>query len=417
MTTELMPKLDSRADATSPLDRDRRDFWTVILGHVHVISLATLLLVTTGCPGTFKVRKQPLASEAAKANLADFTNAKPAEAVLHYYGSGGWGIWWRGTYIVTAPYFSAADAFDVFFFEDAIKPNSGRVADGLARTPIAQTRLLLAGHGHYDHVGDVPEIWDQIAQAKRALPPGDPGRRPPLPIWSRTVDNTFHSKLKNERRIVLRLDDTGQPIALPGAGNSIRITPILSSHAPHIGGAKDSRLMLYFGRVKRRWPHIPTEAQEYLNGYTWAYLIELMDGNRVAFRIHYQDSASSALDGIPSRQVRGWNDVDLHIGCVPGSNLVHEYPKKLLAKTQARFVLLAHWEDFTKERDDGVAPLPRPIVTKSVFDRFLRDVDNSVGTTPNGLLKRRSGKGPSKGPSDNNWLVPTPGETLWFKTR
>ena len=49
---------------------------------------------TSGCPS-------------ARSRAGPTTSRPPADvAVMHYYGSGGWGIQWRGQYLLLAPYFS-----------------------------------------------------------------------------------------------------------------------------------------------------------------------------------------------------------------------------------------------------------------------------------------------------------------------
>jgi len=64
-------------------------------------------------------------------------------------------------------------------------------------------------------------------------------------------------------------------------------------------------------------------------GMPFAFVIDLLDddGERVAFRIHYQDAASDEQEGWPPQALVDARPVDLAVLCMPSSWKVKRYPK------------------------------------------------------------------------------------------
>jgi hypothetical protein len=347
---------------------------------------AALLLVAvalTACQTT--VRGVPLPERALAAVPEDFAGSAPDRVVFHYYGNGGWGIQWKGEYVMAAPYLS----------NDLLRVSvADRVKRGLQGTPVERARLIFAGHGHYDHVGDLPAVFGQVT-----------GR--PVVVVDETTYHDLASVRSKVDMIALKpLEHSGR--WLDGMPAEIRIMPILSDHAPHVG-LGHLRATLFYGRQTEDRAELPGGVADWKVGYTWAFLIDLVHEGRIAFRILYQDAAAAPLNGFPPEAERDRRRVDVNIACVPGYHLVHEYPEKLLAEVDARYVLLGHWESFFRSRDRKLAPIPLT-TTGTRIDGFVTRVEESTRPDPDGFAPTL---GP-KGPHGANWALPIPGETLHF---
>jgi hypothetical protein len=373
--------------------------------------LAACLVLTTGCAFVLKGQRVPKHVLTAKA--ADFE--VPADvAVLHYYGSGGWGVQWRGNYLLLAPYFSNHDLsrFADIFHGREIVPNTDAVRTGFAGTPVAKTKAVVVGHGHIDHAGDVPAFFGQGLMSNATQP---------VLIADRSTTNLLAPLGEKsgffdcvEAIDYDKLEDFGKRCATPG----FHITPIHHAHAPHlnVGGVE---LAVYGGFVTRPQATLPRYAEDYKLGNTWAYLIDLLDeSGHVAFRIHYVDAAASPPHGVQSPLPADGRDVDVHIGCVPGYELSEGYPQGILTHHNVRYVFAAHWEDFFQPRTDELKPV-RDVLDAKKVERFIDLVEKEL-PQPRGVAPLNKGaddcKPPNQcGPHGTTWTLPVPGETFQFR--
>ena len=310
--------------------------------------------------------------------------------VLHYYGNGGWGMLWRDTYVVTVPYFSHDGPFHL----ENIEPHRGDIGRGLANTPIDSTALLLAGHGHHDHIADLPVIAEYVPANTVA-------------VVNRTTANNLHSIDGLEWRVI-EADESGHWLSDLPNSDIVRIMPMKSKHPPHVRLFGLWGVTLFGGTVDSPRNDVPTTVHDFKSGQTWAFLIDFLDASgETAFRLHYQDSAGEA---------RGWpvpeladpaRPVDIHIACVAGFDNVDTYPEDLLQATDSRYMLAAHWEDFfgPREKVQTVNVLPMRKLRK-----FIDRAESVLGTTSRGVAPVAT----PAGPHAPNWAIAVPGETFAF---
>jgi len=88
-------------------------------------------------------------------------------------------------------------------------------------------------------------------------------------------------------------------------------------------------------------------------GVTYAFLIDFLDPEdtrRIAFRIHYQDAASTPPEGYPSEELLAERAVDLEVVTMPGREALparHDrYPVGVLQHNRARHAMVIHYESF-----------------------------------------------------------------------
>jgi hypothetical protein len=109
----------------------------------------------------------------------------------------------------------------------------------------------------------------------------------------------------------------------------------------------------------------------------------------VAFRIHYQDSASNTpLGHPPTLEGDNRRSVDVAIVCAASFSQVQGYPEGLLRAVDARYVVVGHWEDFFVSQEKPPRPVP------------MTDVAEFVARTERAL------------PENARWVLPNPHAVL-----
>jgi hypothetical protein len=334
-----------------------------------------------GCAGS--VKNLPVSNGEAKIPCcgADYQQ----NLQIKYLGVGGFLIQRGQDTVLTAPFFSNPSILRVGLWH--IQADPARINAFLP--PVEDVQAILVGHAHYDHLLDIPYIAQE--------------RAPQAQVYgSKTMKNILAAVLPTKRLTALNAkaathEELGQWQYLPQGklkAKTIRLMAIKSGHAPHLClFGRRLCLKLYKGEVTQPLDRLPQTAWGWKEGQTLAYLIDFLGKNgSVDFRIHYQDAASSPPLGFPPPLVEPGDNkrVDVIILCVPGFNKVNGYPEEIIKKTQPRFVVLAHWENFFTPRKGDPADLQ--VVPG--------------GTDPKAFIKRL--------PQGTQWLLPRPGAWLRF---
>ena len=325
----------------------------------------------------------------------------PEDAVVvRFLGAGGLYVEWRGRAILLGPYFSNPG-----MVESGLRPmrlRRGAIREGLEGVPMARVGAILAGHSHYDHVGDLPVVAGRLAPWTRVY-------------VNRSGANAFrpYPRLRERTEVLdelegrwMRLEDaSGRPLPF-------RVRALRSSHAPH------------FDHVTL-WKHTtepsstPWNERRYGDlgaGQPFALVIDLLDPEAtgaeddaaVRYRIHYQDSASAAPDGIPPPELRD-RPYDLAVVCMASAHLVDRYPEALIEEIRPRHVLVTHYDDFFRpwEERRGFVFL----LTRRRAEAFLGRVQEALpagGTAPPARAAAVCG------PTAPGWTMPLVGEWIVF---
>jgi hypothetical protein len=216
-----------------------------------------------------------------------------------------------------------------------------------------------------------------------------------LVYGSRTMSHTLAPALPKQRRIAVNADAAtseggGRWIGLQD--QRLRFMALTSEHAPHFMGIK-----VFQGHYEADLSALPTKAAGWVEGQTFAYLIDFLgdDGETVAFRIHYQDAASTPPLGFPPRfeKTADLRRVDVAILCVPGFDQVKGYPEGILAELNPRYVILGHWENFFEPQPDDMRKLT--VVPNTNVWKFIRRLQMVL-------------------PHDAKFILPQPGTWLRF---
>lgn len=278
-----------------------------------------------------------------------------------YLGIAGWVVRRGESAVLTAPLFSNPGLLRTGF--GAIAPDSARIARALDSlgVDLSDVTVILSGHGHYDHLMDVPWLMQRRAPRARLLLNATAAHQ--IAPWGL------------QDRLTVVEDDAGDAAA-PGRWirvGDVRVMAIRSMHGPQFAG-----LTLFHGERDRDVPAPPATAQEWLDGKTYAYLVDFMDGERVAFRVYYQDAVGQAPAGlVPASLLEpegaDRRRVDLAL-LVPSTYAeVEWHPEATLDNLRPRHVLLGHWEDLFR------SPFEEPKrLGVTDFKHFIRRLDRAT---------------------------------------
>ncbi|MFL5469758.1 MAG: hypothetical protein ACJ8AE_08200, partial [Gemmatimonadaceae bacterium] len=250
-----------------------------------------------------------------------------------------------------------------------LRPDTAAIERFLPRSA-DRASAILVGHGHYDHLLDVPYIATH--RATSAFIYGGPSVRHML---------MGDSLLRREggRRLV--------PVEAAQAGSAdrrgawiythdsaYRFMALVAGHAPMVhflGGSYNFAA----GTVTADSDSLPATAADWKLGEPYAYLIDVLrpGASQIAFRIFFQDAPSPPPLGFPPLDILRERRVDLAVLCAATSSNVPNTPDSLLKVLNAAQVIVTHWESFFRSQT-----LPPEVVPGLHFGAFLEGLRKSL---------------------------------------
>ena len=214
---------------------------------------------------------------------------------------------------------------------------------------------ILVGHGHYDHLMDIPYIAIRRATKSRIF--GGPSVRHML-----MGDSTLRSN-GGQRVVAISLAEAGARNRRGAwyytTDSAYRFMALVAGHAPTYRALKNSYLFTP-GSVDVDLDSLPRTAAEWKLGEPYAYLIDVLSDDRKAtvFRIYFQDAPSEPPLGFPPTEVLAERAVDLAVLCGATSSNVPNTPDSLLKVLKPSQVIVGHWEDFFRQQTLTIQPSP-----------------------------------------------------------
>jgi L-ascorbate metabolism protein UlaG (beta-lactamase superfamily) len=196
----------------------------------------------------------------------------------------------------------------------------GLIMKGINRADI---KAILVSHSHYDHLMDVPHIMNTYCP----------------PTTKLFVNHTGVQIAKRLQVDSTKIIDVEHAPGFTNVTNTIRVLPIISSHPPHIGNRK-----LYDGEYRPKTK--PGQKSFWRCGKPYAYLIDIMNGGDVSFRMMVQTSASNeASANLPDSLLKA-KAVDVLVMPVALYSKTPGYPASVLNIIKPKYSIIGHWENF-----------------------------------------------------------------------
>ena len=354
-----------------------------------------VLLAALGCrPPTTISRQIQSGPRSFGCQAAECGDSDKVIAIT-YLGTAGLLIEHRGHVLLTAPFFSMPSFGQVrprliklLRSTPRIAPDTNAIQRLLPKDADRATTILV-GHGHYDHLMDVPYIATHRAVAASIY--GGPSVRHML-----MGDSALRSD--GGRRVV------AIPASAAGTGeregswyysadSAYRFMALIADHAPTYRAWK--RVYTFTrGTVESDLDSLPHTAAEWKLGEPYAYMIDVLSDTRVpVFRIYFQDAPSEPPLGFPSPSLLGERPVDLAVLCAATSSNVSNTPDSLLTVLRPLHVLVGHWEDFFRSQT-----LPIQLSPGTDLEAFLKSLKRSL-------------------PPSTDWVIPLPQTTFRFREK
>lgn len=226
-------------------------------------------------------------------------------------------------------------------------PNAGRINRRLAALPnagpdrLSRVRAVLVGHGHYDHLMDLPPLSPLLANA--------------TVYGSRTVQHLlapletiapWHVRAVDS---LAATDDThtGQEIVV---APHLRVRAIAWDHAPNIGNIVIANDTERAPRTK-----LPRTVHGWKLGRVHAYTIDIgTRADTVDVRVFVHDAAGSPdVVRRAASVLRAMPAARHTVAIIAAANFdqAHAYPDILLAHLAPDHVIFGHWEDFFRSSE------------------------------------------------------------------
>jgi len=251
-------------------------------------------------------------------------------------------------------------------------PNTARIERRLRDNPLAgierlaRVRAVLVGHGHYDHLMDLPYLAKYLPNA--------------TVFGSSSVMNTlnavptFGSLTQRPSRLVVIDSVAGVDGEHPGrsidVGDAVRVRAIAWEHAPNFGSHVVAR-----GNITSPKRSLPRGLFGWKLGRVYAYAIDVLDRDgTVGSRIVVHDAGASPQVVRRAVEVIGTlPPARSTIMVITAANFDQEpsYPDILLASLAPEHVLLGHWEDFFRS-PEKVERVVRGIVPQALIEVVQR---------------------------------------------
>lgn len=361
----------------------------IIKHSLHFFLVGLLIFSLSSCTGLLKAKKINEAISYGKVEIN--LNEHPSDYItFHYTGCSGFLIKYGNQAVLHDPFFSnigplftlntktiESDTARIQAFFRSQFP-SGKDQKGFIKT-------LLVSHTHYDHMLDVPYIYNHVLNKDSLLVLGSNDMIKVMKYRTGDNNTSFNHIISVEDQLT-DLNTIGK--SYYSFDKKIRILPIRTEHAPHFYG-----MHFYKGHIKKN----PKRAPQWKEGTNIAYLIDfLADDGRINFRTYICSAAANTPKGFVPPSVLAQHPVDLAILCVASYAYVKDYPFQHLENLNPKHIILSHWENFFQSKTKlDQNPM---IVPFTNVKAFLKRVDEAS-------------KGLSYSPK---WTMPNPGAEITF---
>lgn len=252
---------------------------------------------------------------------------KTNEVSIRYLGVAALDIHYQNQRILTDPFYTPFSMWDIITLN---KYQSDSKAIDKAIGPFQQNvDAILVGHGHYDHLADLPSIKNYLKQDS-------------FIVGSKTVINMVSPSFDLDQLLPITKENTDIWFYL--ANGWIRIKAEASEHAPQIWN-----INLFPGQHQAAQTTLPKYIWNWKQGLNLTFLIDFLEepnSEKVFKRIYFQSSASSYPIGHQPIQ----DNIPVDMALLSGASFDHvdDYPDGIIKNYKPDQTLFIHWENFFK---------------------------------------------------------------------
>lgn len=291
---------------------------------------------------------------------------------VDFLGVTAFGIQYKDRLLLTDPYVSPQPSRNVMF--KTIHTDSMAVDKYYNRLGLENTRMVICGHAHYDHLLDLPYLADKL-----------PGNA--VFCGNSTMKNLIMADEPVQQVVALEryMGDTITPGTwIYSPDSSLRIMPFESDHLKHFMGIE-----LYKGDLDSIPSGIPTKAKHWRCGTVISYLIDFMEEDEIAWRIFFHSSSPKTDIGLFPPSLLKEKSVDVVMGSVALNS--EDYVIRSSELCQPTALFMTHWENFFIPKD-----APYRSVSKSNINKSYQKLEAAL-------------------PTDDLLILPEPGSTFIFR--
>lgn len=265
---------------------------------------------------------------------------------VRYLGVGALDIRYKHYRILSDPFYTSHGIWDVLT-ASSLKSDQHQIAKVLG-PPRQNVDAVVVGHGHYDHIADLPALKGYLKADARIL--GSP-----------TSLNMIHSVFPSSTFIPIPAEPLDRQWNYIADG-WIRMKGVPSEHAPQL-----LSINLIQGEVHHPSDQPPESAFQWKQGANINWVIDFLDGsysnsdegvtaNNILKRIFLQTSAADFPIGLPT--LTDQKNFDLAIIAAASFDNADHYPAGLIKQLQPQTLMYCHWENFFQPWWNQPTPLP-----------------------------------------------------------
>lgn len=246
---------------------------------------------------------------------------------IRYLGVAALDIHYKGQRILTDPFYSPQTLWKIISI-DKYRSNPDSIKKALGPYQ-KNVNAVLVGHGHYDHLADLPAIKNFLTDDA-------------MIISSLTSSNMIAPVYSEKNKQPITKEQTNKWFHI--ANGWVRVKAEFSEHAPQVFNYNFAEETVTEPREK-----LPRYIWSWKQGKNLSYVVDFLteaNTDKVYKRLFLQTSASNFPMGY--QPITDGVNVDAMFVAAASFDNVDNYPAGLLTNYQPKEAFLIHWEDFFK---------------------------------------------------------------------